>query len=1279
MKSLLAHVVHKEGAAIAVPLSLLCLLAWSVCDVRAQDPLPPLPGIEDPANPLPAAGLDPLPGENPGTGALPPLPPLPDEVEPADPGLGPLPLPGGGPADAPAGLPPLPGEIEPPEPLAPPPDPANAGLPPFPSPAAEPQPDVSPTEEKEPGPSLGPTTTPLTPPGLSLPPVTDNAGLLRLLDEIRTRSRRGDYVEAQALAEQTLRTFAETTGNAFYLRQVRREQTNLYYRMAHQALKDKKYAIASQHLARYQANVTREVEERKRAREVQIGNQGKRDVSLVGKLVGELDNAKKELAEIRAKAGLPESDAKVDYDRVMAEQQRELEKSRARAERLLEKARIDAADGQYGLAQDQIDEALSQLPKNVATIALMSDLYKAKQQVLWYRIGEAMQKGQVGNVQTLVLDYQEIEKARRREEVETLGIDEGPDFEAEMEKAREKAEQQAELAEKMLARAKANIRHKEYGKAEEDLVKITNYLEPSTRTWPLILDAAITRNQINLEKAEDARKAKDWELANQYTDAFRTGLLQDRNVMGAGSLDPGRPGLNETKGKGAVDNLMKRSDRMRGRIGDDMENPYRRHISEFTPDWEDRQAALKELLMRAKVQFINHDLSGAQETYRLIEARYSDNYEAKQMLRRISRYRQEESYLSYLQTRESMLEEINREWERPKVFERAVDEAEPVRETSNKLLDKLKTINIPSVQFFDSPLPEVMAELSRQAKQFDFAEADPTKKGVNIIVMNPANEAPPNVTISLNGMALDQMITFVSEMVGWNFDVRNDAVVVSKTGFGGARPIGLETEFYEVTQGTIQRMTGAGVGGAGPGGDPFAQPGAGAAPADDVGAKIQNFLTQAGIPFDDQRGHKFVFDGFQMIVTHERRFLDLIERILERLDQDSSRQVEIETKFLEVQQGALEEISFEWILKWGNPVPAFDPQTGMPTIDSRGRPVMMYEKNLLGNTRTLAQAHAPGGLERDITITFPDNPDANQKFPNPIPVLPNNISIGAGVMPLLDFNNNSMVIGTREAALLVNAIKRKQGTDLLSAPRVTVMDGQPASITVAQEFIYPTDWQPAQLPGGGGGGQNQQGGIGGGIQIRPAVPQFDTVAPDDEQPGFREVGVVLDVTPRIEKYNSIALELNPKVTEFDGFVEYGGQSAMIGTGFSTPTLVMPSGILMPIFSVRKVKTTVTIFDGATVIIGGLTREEVKTVNDKIPVLGNIPLIGRLFQSNAESYQKRNLLIFVSASIVSRGGSPVREVIQNISPQSIFKDPVIMTPTGTIRRNFKGNDLGVAPP
>ena len=119
-----------------------------------------------------------------------------------------------------------------------------------------------------------------------------------------------------------------------------------------------------------------------------------------------------------------------------------------------------------------------------------------------------------------------------------------------------------------------------------------------------------------------------------------------------------------------------------------------------------------------------------------------------------------------------------------------------------------------------------------------------------------------------------------------------------------------------------------------------------------------------------------------------------------------------------------------------------------------------------------------------------------------------------------------------------------------------------------------------------------------GITLQPPKPIFEEVSSPDELRGFREVGVVLDVTPTIEKYNSINLVLNPKVTEFDGFIEYGGNNAVLGEGGAS--IIQPSGALMPIFSVRKVQTQVSIFDGATVIIGGLTREEVKTVNDKIP-------------------------------------------------------------------------------
>jgi len=1109
-----------------------------------------------------------------------------------------------------------------------------------------------------------------------------NTNLVLLLDQIRTLTNDGQLQEAQKIASSALENLNQSEQNEFYLRQIKAEETKLYFKLANRAMLNKQYSQASQYIERYRENVARELESRKIRREIKTELKDKQDVSLVGRLVEELDQAKKDLAQIRAKTGLPKDDAQPDLERLVEEEKVQMERSLMSAENLLRKARFDSAQGRYDLADDHLNEALGLLSPSAGTIAMISDLYKAKQQIIWYRVGEAMLKGKVAEVQELTLNYKETEESRRKLETNTLGISAEIDFDAEIRKANEKNKEQAKFAEEMLDESKDLIKEKEYDRAEKILLKISNFLEPSTLTWPLILEASLIKNRINLAKADDARKNKDWDKAQELLDEFRTGFYSDRNIQGD-TLTYGRPGLKETEGEDAMKEELALADKELAKIRKDQSNPFMRDITEFTPDWKQQQEQLKELLMRAKVQFINGDLTGATETYRVVETRYSDNFEAKEMLKRISQMRQQESYLGYIKTRQEMLEEIEREWERPKVFDRQIEETQEVEEGPSNIEAKLKLIEIPGVDFFNSPLSEAMTELQRQARLFDLTEPDPAKKGLNIIPLI-GEEEEPTVNIKLNAMALGKMIEFITEMVGWTFDIRSDAVVIQKTGgtFKG-RP--LETEFYQMNPGTVQRLTGSSGGGAADA-DPFAPAGGGGGDGGDEGIKIRAFLENTGIPFIDAKGHKFAFDGFQMIITHERRYLDLIERILSKLDEESSKQVEIEAKFLEVQEGALDEISFDWSYSWGNANQLYDildDGSYVPKVDAYGRQMRSFDKVLTGNTRTLASAHSPTGTSRDTVVTMPQFPDGNTKIANPVPTLPGKIGIGAGVSPLTNismFNGSNppqidetgMIIGSSQAALMISALKRKQGTDLLSAPRVTVMDGQSATITVAQEFIYPIDYEAVEIetPTGGGGNGND-GGLAGAIRLPSATPVFDVVAPPDEQPGFREVGVVLNVTPTIEKYNSINLRLTPKVTEFDGFIEYGGTNAVLGSGGSS--IIQPSGALMPIFSVRKVDTQVSIFDGATVIIGGLTREEVKTVNDKIPVLGNIPLLGKLFQSNAESYHKRNLLIFVSASIVSKGGSPVREVIQNISPQSIFKDPVIMTPTGTIRRTFKDGD------
>ena len=159
------------------------------------------------------------------------------------------------------------------------------------------------------------------------------------------------------------------------------------------------------------------------------------------------------------------------------------------------------------------------------------------------------------------------------------------------------------------------------------------------------------------------------------------------------------------------------------------------------------------------------------------------------------------------------------------------------------------------------------------------------------------------------------------------------------------------------------------------------------------------------------------------------------------------------------------------------------------------------------------------------------------------------------------------------------------------------------------------------------------------------------------------------MTPNVENDDTISLILEPRVTEFEGFVEYGGPSIALS---GTTSAVVPAGFYQPIFSVREISTEVTVFDGATLVMGGLTRDEVNSINDKVPFLGDLPGIGRLFQSKGETRQKRNLLIFVTANLVSPGGSPARQNYRNVNANSLFQNPTIMTPSGSANRSIKAS-------
>jgi len=227
--------------------------------------------------------------------------------------------------------------------------------------------------------------------------------------------------------------------------------------------------------------------------------------------------------------------------------------------------------------------------------------------------------------------------------------------------------------------------------------------------------------------------------------------------------------------------------------------------------------------------------------------------------------------------------------------------------------------------------------------------------------------------------------------------------------------------------------------------------------------------------------------------------------------------------------------------------------------------------------------------------------------------------------------------------VVLRALSQKKGADLMSAPSVVTTAGQRAKIEVIREFIYPTEYDPPEIPqtfGNTGGGGIFGGGAssGGGFPVTPANPTaFDV----------RNVGVTMEVEPNVDADGfTISLNIAPEVVEFEGFINYGSPiqtSATNALGQPVQVTLTDNRILQPVFSVRKMQTNVTIWDGQTVAVGGLIREDVQETNDKVPFLGDVPLVGRLFRSTAENHFKRNLMIFVTARLIDPSGAPINRL------------------------------------
>jgi len=233
-------------------------------------------------------------------------------------------------------------------------------------------------------------------------------------------------------------------------------------------------------------------------------------------------------------------------------------------------------------------------------------------------------------------------------------------------------------------------------------------------------------------------------------------------------------------------------------------------------------------------------------------------------------------------------------------------------------------------------------------------------------------------------------------------------------------------------------------------------------------------------------------------------------------------------------------------------------------------------------------------------------------------------------------------LGNADLSMILHMLSQRSDTDLLSAPKVVTKSGQEAIMKVVTEYIYPTEFKVQEIDASSGGGVS-------GSSTVVAVPFM--VEPQNFK--TRDVGVILQVVPEVSAEGQmINLMLKPRVVSEPVWKNYGSKipQATVRSVWDTVTgTFMPKQDVeyvdlpmeQPFFHVRSVETALSVYNGATVVMGGLITEDRKTMEDKIPFLGDLPYIGRLFRSRSEQSVKRNLLVFVTARLVDPAGRVVK--------------------------------------
>lgn len=219
---------------------------------------------------------------------------------------------------------------------------------------------------------------------------------------------------------------------------------------------------------------------------------------------------------------------------------------------------------------------------------------------------------------------------------------------------------------------------------------------------------------------------------------------------------------------------------------------------------------------------------------------------------------------------------------------------------------------------------------------------------------------------------------------------------------------------------------------------------------------------------------------------------------------------------------------------------------------------------------------------------------------------------GVTVLPTLTLSSNG-----DDFKAILSLLEKVGKTNLLSSPRITVMDNEEAKLAVATREPY----------------------------VSQTVIQTTTSTNTADNVQFVDVGVTLKVQPRISQNEFVGMKIRPEVSSSNRTLELEGVSAGSDTTFTRTRI--------PVVTTQELETTVLIKSGHTLVLGGLIQDRQRKVSTRVPIIGYLPVIGRAFESNTDDFTKTELVVFLTPRIMDPAES-TKEDQQFLTPKGDLK-------------------------